>query len=86
MAVTPTGVKYLHEEAVKFDIGIYFEANGHGTVLFSDGLLQQLDQVWLNLLCVPLVVSFHSGDWCCCGYCVAGISSDNCQTIKGRLA
>lgn len=31
-----TGVKYLHEKAEKFDIGIYFEANGHGTVIFSD--------------------------------------------------
>ena len=45
VAVTPTGVKYLHEEAVKFDIGIYFEANGHGTVLFSPSLLQRLQQV-----------------------------------------
>mmetsp|Transcript_28363 Transcript_28363/g.34619 ORF Transcript_28363/g.34619 Transcript_28363/m.34619 type:complete len:214 (-) Transcript_28363:1700-2341(-) len=26
-----TGVKYLHHIAVKFDVGIYFEANGHGT-------------------------------------------------------
>ncbi|PWN52826.1 putative PCM1-phosphoacetylglucosamine mutase [Violaceomyces palustris] len=32
---TPTGVKYLHHAAEKFDIGVYFEANGHGTVLFS---------------------------------------------------
>lgn len=31
----PTGVKHLHAEAEKYDIGIYFEANGHGTVLFS---------------------------------------------------
>lgn len=27
----PTGVKHLHREAQKADIGIYFEANGHGT-------------------------------------------------------
>lgn len=33
---TPTGVKYLHEKAAEFDIGIYFEANGHGTILFSE--------------------------------------------------
>lgn len=33
---TPTGVKYLHHAATRFDIGVYFEANGHGTVLFSD--------------------------------------------------
>lgn len=32
----PTGVKHLHHAAMKFDIGIYFEANGHGTVVFSD--------------------------------------------------
>lgn len=30
-----TGVKNLHHEAEKFDVGIYFEANGHGTVIFS---------------------------------------------------
>ncbi|XAR55865.1 Phosphoacetylglucosamine mutase [Bertholletia excelsa] len=39
---TPTGVKYLHEKATEYDIGIYFEANGHGTILFSDGFLQWL--------------------------------------------
>ena len=33
---TPTGVKHLHHEATHFDIGVYFEANGHGTVLFSE--------------------------------------------------
>ncbi|KAI8902075.1 hypothetical protein BC833DRAFT_574975 [Globomyces pollinis-pini] len=33
---TPTGVKHLHHEAAHFDVGVYFEANGHGTVLFSD--------------------------------------------------
>ncbi|VDL69012.1 unnamed protein product, partial [Nippostrongylus brasiliensis] len=32
----PTGVKHLHHAAQKFDIGIYFEANGHGTVVFSE--------------------------------------------------
>lgn len=33
---TPTGVKHLHHAATKFDVGVYFEANGHGTVLFSE--------------------------------------------------
>ena len=32
----PTGVKHLHHAALKYDVGVYFEANGHGTVLFSD--------------------------------------------------
>ena len=30
-----TGVKHLHQKAIEYDIGLYFEANGHGTVLFS---------------------------------------------------
>lgn len=32
VACVPTGVKHLHHKALDFDIGIYFEANGHGTV------------------------------------------------------
>lgn len=32
-----TGVKHLHHEAItNYDVGIYFEANGHGTIIFSD--------------------------------------------------
>ena len=30
-----TGVKFVEHEAKHFDIGMYFEANGHGTVIFS---------------------------------------------------
>ncbi|KAJ1966968.1 hypothetical protein H4R34_006444 [Dimargaris verticillata] len=37
-----TGVKHLHHEAEKYDIGVYFEANGHGTVLFSPVALQAI--------------------------------------------
>lgn len=37
---TPTGVKHLHHAAVRYDIGVYFEANGHGTVLFSPDAMQ----------------------------------------------
>ncbi|XP_050234582.1 phosphoacetylglucosamine mutase isoform X2 [Mercurialis annua] len=40
---TPTGVKYLHEQAARYDIGIYFEANGHGTILFSENFLSRLE-------------------------------------------
>ncbi|GAO15081.1 uncharacterized protein UV8b_02370 [Ustilaginoidea virens] len=32
---TNTGVKHLHHAACQFDVGVYFEANGHGTVVFS---------------------------------------------------
>ncbi|VVB15019.1 unnamed protein product [Arabis nemorensis] len=39
VAFAKTGVKHLHEKAAEYDIGIYFEANGHGTILFSDSFL-----------------------------------------------
>ncbi|KAK9805800.1 hypothetical protein WJX73_001329 [Symbiochloris irregularis] len=41
---TPTGVKHLHAAAEKFDIGIYFEANGHGTVLIGKPFLEKLQK------------------------------------------
>jgi len=39
---TPTGVKHLHHVAAHYDIGVYFEANGHGTILFSERALKTL--------------------------------------------
>ncbi|CAF3502799.1 unnamed protein product [Rotaria sp. Silwood1] len=42
VACVPTGVKHLHHKALDYDIGIYFEANGHGTVLFSDDLKSKI--------------------------------------------
>ena len=30
-----TGVKHLHNKACKYDIGVYFEQNGHGNVIFN---------------------------------------------------
>lgn len=45
---TPTGVKHLHHEATKFDIGVYFEANGHGTVLFNEVFIESLIKLQNN--------------------------------------
>ena len=42
VAFAKTGVKYVHHAAEAFDVGVYFEANGHGTVLFAPDLLDQL--------------------------------------------
>jgi len=36
VAIAKTGVKFLHHVALDYDIAAYFEANGHGTLLFSD--------------------------------------------------
>jgi len=41
---TNTGVKFLHHAAQKFDVGVYFEANGHGTVLFSEVALKRINK------------------------------------------
>ncbi|KAE8797333.1 phosphoacetylglucosamine mutase [Hordeum vulgare] len=46
---TSTGVKYLHKKALEYDIGIYFEANGHGTVLFADEFVLRLESLTAKL-------------------------------------
>ncbi|KAJ5710018.1 Phosphoacetylglucosamine mutase [Penicillium malachiteum] len=37
---TRTGVKHLHHAALRYDVGVYFEANGHGTVTFSENAMK----------------------------------------------
>ncbi|ETO30383.1 hypothetical protein RFI_06739, partial [Reticulomyxa filosa] len=41
---TKTGVKYLHLEAIRYDVGLYFEANGHGALLIRDTAIEKLEQ------------------------------------------
>ncbi|KLO17033.1 phosphoacetylglucosamine mutase [Schizopora paradoxa] len=38
----PTGVKHLHHAAEHYSVGVYFEANGHGTVLFSPSAVEAM--------------------------------------------
>ncbi|CAM6128767.1 unnamed protein product [Calypogeia fissa] len=45
VALTPTGVKHLHEKAAAYDIGLYFEANGHGTILYKESFINWLKKV-----------------------------------------
>lgn len=42
VVMTKTGVKHLHHQAKEYDIGIYFEANGHGTVLFKESWIEKI--------------------------------------------
>lgn len=45
-----TGVKHCHHAAVSnFDVAVYFEANGHGTVVLRDSLVEKLHK-WENAL------------------------------------
>ncbi|KAF6040363.1 PGM3 [Bugula neritina] len=43
VSCSKTGVKHLHHCALQYDIGVYFEANGHGTVMFSDKAAMTID-------------------------------------------
>lgn len=45
VSCVPTGVKYLHHKAADYDIGVYFEANGHGTVLFGDSAIKAINDL-----------------------------------------
>ncbi|KAJ8966110.1 hypothetical protein NQ317_011015 [Molorchus minor] len=51
VACVSTGVKHLHHKALTFDIGIYFEANGHGTVVFSKDAKEKLKSTAKNDSC-----------------------------------
>lgn len=41
---SPNGVKNLHPNAHKYDIGIYCESNGHGTFLVKEKRTAELEQ------------------------------------------
>ena len=63
VVVTKTGVKHLHHAAMEFDVGVYFEANGHGTVLFSEKyhqLVESTNNTSLQLL--PRLINPAVGD------------------------
>ena len=44
VACVKTGIKHLHHAAQEFDIGVYFEANGHGTVICSSTARQTIKE------------------------------------------
>lgn len=45
VSIACTGVKNLHHVAAEeYDIGVYFEANGHGTVLFSPVAISAIEK------------------------------------------
>ena len=78
VVVARTGVKYVHAAAHdNFDVGVYFEANGHGTVLFSPAFYRMLDAAearlrgrygdranlaWQRLRLLPSLVNQAVGD------------------------
>lgn len=61
VVLADTGVKHLHHKAQQYDIGVYFEANGHGTVLFSRTFLDQ-NKHNVALHAMSRLLSQHTGD------------------------
>eukprot|EP01029_Cantina_marsupialis_P028693 TRINITY_DN777886_c0_g1_i1.p1 TRINITY_DN777886_c0_g1~~TRINITY_DN777886_c0_g1_i1.p1 ORF type:complete len:558 (+),score=202.79 TRINITY_DN777886_c0_g1_i1:28-1701(+) len=45
IGIAKTGVKFVHHKALEYDIGVYFEANGHGTVVFRDETVDCIKEV-----------------------------------------
>tara|TARA_B100000424_G_scaffold271071_1_gene272368 strand:- start:219 stop:1592 length:1374 start_codon:yes stop_codon:yes gene_type:complete len=63
---TATGVKNLHHEALKYDVSVYFESNGHGTMLINNkDLLKNHYFKTFNLINNEIV-----GDGICGLFCV----------------
>ncbi len=50
-------MKFVHHKAMEYDLGVYFEANGHGTVLFHPSLLERLRGLNRDALTVRVGVS-----------------------------
>lgn len=46
IVVAKTGVKHLEKAVKPFDIGVYWEPNGHGTVLFQDSTVEMFQKAW----------------------------------------
>jgi phosphoacetylglucosamine mutase len=44
VVIAKTGVKHLEVAVEKFDIGIYWEPNGHGTIMYSDCMVKRLTE------------------------------------------
>ncbi|OWF42872.1 Phosphoacetylglucosamine mutase [Mizuhopecten yessoensis] len=67
VACAATGVKHLHHRALEFDIGVYFEANGHGTVsnkyichvLHLPGKMPCLLSYFISLYMLNLMMSYY---------------------------
>ena len=59
---TSTGVKYLHHSASLYDIGLYFEPNGHGTILLSSKARSQLPSLNTELFRFCQIANEYVGD------------------------
>lgn len=76
VVLSQTGVKNFVKESKKFDIGVYFEPNGHGSVCFSKRFLEKVDEKGENSVIRILTRMFDP----CVGDAIA-----NLLVLKGTL-
>jgi len=48
VSIANTGVKNFVKLSREFDVGIFFEPNGHGSVTFSDKIISEIDEMMNN--------------------------------------
>ena len=53
--IAKTGIRHLHHKSKAYDIGIYFESNGHGNIAFKDDIITKITK--LNSFCNSAVDS-----------------------------
>lgn len=73
LVCTKTGVKNLHNEAHKYDISIYFEANGHGSIQINKNINNIFIQKIRNL--INQLTGDAIGDMLLCIYIIENIVS-----------
>jgi len=62
---TATGVKNLHHKALEYDVSVYFESNGHGTLLVNNNdLRNDVDFIKIDNLNNKIVGDGISGIFC----------------------
>ena len=45
LILAKTGVKHLHRKARDYDLAIYFESNGHGTVFHNEKTMEKISEI-----------------------------------------
>lgn len=85
---TATGVKYLHRKAKEYDIGVYFESNGHGTVLFNNKTVEYLKKNYESneyvnrLYNVYRLINQKVGDALFDLLCILYILEESCMSLE----
>ena len=87
----PTGVKHLHRKAEHCQIGVYFEANGHGTILFSNEVNERIKQSSSNVYAQQLMHFIDLVNEVICrmihkSMILSLLAFNNCSSVLFRLS